>query len=113
MTFPDEFRGGIRVTFPPAFPSVPDDYIGVTLIEVLPDHRSGRARWWAENGQGYTDEVMYAGLFDGTARVRGSATAHAVSVHVVIENLKNEARIIQSMAAKLTYRARKQGSTTG
>lgn len=33
------------------------------LLEVDPDHRSGRGRWWRANRSGYTDLVSQAGLY--------------------------------------------------
>lgn len=39
--------------------TVPD----LRVLEVKPDHRAGRGRWWRNDGQGYTDRIEDIGLY--------------------------------------------------
>lgn len=46
-----------------SLPPVDDDFTGPCLIEVKPQHRSGRGRWWRPKSNGYTDIPGEAGVY--------------------------------------------------
>lgn len=75
-------------TLPDTFPSVADNFRGPCMYEVRPEWRSGRGRWWRAVGQGYTDDVTQAGIYDGPDGVSGSERSYAVSADLVRSYLR-------------------------
>ena len=94
------------MSIPIAFPSVAADHIGLTFIEVKPERRAGRGRWWRRDGQGYTDNIDDAGHFVNAERASGSETAYHVSLQVVVAWLKGESLELKHRAERLEREAR-------
>ena len=82
----------------PVFSPAQKGHTGPVLYEVRKEHRSGRGRWWRQNGQGYTDDLASAGIFTSAEGVSGSATAYAVSLHDVIAAVRAEAKVLSDLA---------------
>lgn len=73
--------------FPDRFEPVPPDFDGPCFLEVLPEHRGGRGRWWCPGAQGYTDDVSAAGLYPAV-KALGSERTRAVSAEAVADALE-------------------------
>lgn len=69
------------------------------LREVLPDQRGGRGRWWRPNGNGYTDDLAEAGVFDSVAAGAGmSETWRQVDAEATI---RGELAAVEERANRL------------
>jgi hypothetical protein len=44
---------------------IPDGFDDLCMIEVLPNWRAGRGRFWGPNRNGYTNDPKQAGLYTG------------------------------------------------
>jgi len=69
---------------PDSFPAVALGFDGPCLIEVRPEWRSGRGRFWRPNAAGYTDDVGRAGIYKATER-HESERSYFVDARVVLE----------------------------
>lgn len=76
----------IRLHSEETFPEINPDFTGPCLIEVVIPHRSGRGRFWCDNGRGYTDSIDNAGVYPAEEAKKiceGSDNIYPVSAMVV------------------------------
>lgn len=59
------------------------------LLEVIPEWRPGRARWWRANAAGYTNELTSAGIYTEEQAIRHSKGSDRTNM-VSLEDVQGE-----------------------
>lgn len=94
---------------PETFPAVSADFTGPCLLEVKPNRRSGRGRFWLPGGD-YTNDLLRAGVYPA-AEANALAGGHSYAVDALAalaaeeERLACFARVVRGLA-KLVPRCR-------
>lgn len=60
---------------------------------VKPEHRSGRGLYWRANGQGYTNDIAWAGLYEASTYTDGNADEIAAMPLLLAEESKQMERL--------------------
>ncbi len=93
---------------PDEWPPAPDDFTGPCIIEVTWSWRSGRGRYWRENGHGYANDIADAGIFDavrahniGANSERSTVVDAAEALTVALAAAEERAAMIRNTLATI------------
>ena len=94
----------VRLDDDGAFDPAPDGYPGPCLLEVVPECRPGRGRFYRENAMGYTDYPAQAGVWPAAEAFDRAmpGKCYPVAVEDVISALGETIERIQLRLADLT-----------